>query len=121
MRKSAIFSAHWFSEGSVFREVDVSTGNLKLGIHLGPMKRGKVLSGGSCEAFIRLMKARGKEVLYTGDHIFGDVLKSKKSRGWRTFLIIPELEHELIVWTERHSLFDQIAEIDLKLAERESY
>lgn len=24
------------------------------------------------------MKARGKDVLYIGDHIFGDVLRSKK-------------------------------------------
>ena len=40
-------------------------------------------------------------MLYVGDHIFGDVLKSKKLRGWRTFLIIPELNDELNVWTTK--------------------
>ena len=42
-----------------------------------------------------------RDVLYVGDHIFGDVLKSKKLRGWRTFLIIPELNDELNVWTTK--------------------
>ena len=44
-----------------------------------------------------------RDVLYVGDHIFGDVLKSKKLRGWRTFLIIPELNDELNVWTTKVS------------------
>ena len=38
-------------------------------------------------------------MLYVGDHIFGDVLKSKKLRGWRTFLIVPELNDEFQVDT----------------------
>lgn len=38
-----------------------------------------------------LLNAKGKDVLYVGDHIFGDILKSKKIRGWRTFLVVPEL------------------------------
>ena len=35
------------------------------------------------------------QVLYVGDHIYGDVLRSKKALGWRTMLVIPELETEL--------------------------
>ena len=30
-----------------------------------------------------------------GDHIFGDILMSKKTLGWRTLLVVPELETEL--------------------------
>lgn len=37
----------------------------------------------------------GSEVLYVGDHIYGDVLRSKKDLGWRTMLVVPELETEL--------------------------
>ena len=51
--------------------------------------------------------------MYFGDHIFGDVLKSKKLRGWRTFLIVPELSRELHVWTDKHKLFDQLQVITL--------
>jgi hypothetical protein len=34
-------------------------------------------------------------VLYVGDHIYGDIVKSKKDIGWRTMLVVPELEVEL--------------------------
>uniref|UniRef100_A0A914QP94 Uncharacterized protein n=1 Tax=Panagrolaimus davidi TaxID=227884 RepID=A0A914QP94_9BILA len=85
----------WFMESSLFRQVDTTTGTLKVGMHAGQLKRGNVYAGGSCDALKRLMKFRGKDVLYVGDHIFGDVLRSKKSRGWRTFLVVPELTHEL--------------------------
>lgn len=76
-----LFDCFRFSDGTVFREVDVVTGKLKIGTHIGPLKTGKVFAGGNCESFRRLMRARGKDVLYVGDHIFGDVLRSKKSRG----------------------------------------
>ena len=36
---------------------------------------------GSCEVLSKMIGAKGKDVLYAGDHIFGDVLKSKKLRG----------------------------------------
>ena len=36
---------------------------------------------GSCDVFTKVIGAKGKDVLYAGDHIFGDVLKSKKLRG----------------------------------------
>eukprot|EP00240_Pyramimonas_obovata_P002396 CAMPEP_0118946524 /NCGR_PEP_ID=MMETSP1169-20130426/44352_1 /TAXON_ID=36882 /ORGANISM="Pyramimonas obovata, Strain CCMP722" /LENGTH=512 /DNA_ID=CAMNT_0006892513 /DNA_START=525 /DNA_END=2063 /DNA_ORIENTATION=+ len=39
----------------------------------------------------------GSEVLYAGDHIYGDILRSKKSTGWRTLLLVPELEREINV------------------------
>lgn len=107
----------WFTEGTVFREVNTETGALKIGIHTGPLKRGQVYAGGSCDAFRLLVKARGKDVLYIGDHIFGDVLRSKKARGWRTFLVIPELAQELTVWTERRPLFEHLAYLDSVLAD----
>uniref|UniRef100_A0A915CCE4 Cytosolic purine 5-nucleotidase n=1 Tax=Parascaris univalens TaxID=6257 RepID=A0A915CCE4_PARUN len=115
-----VVNAHkpkWFAEGTVFREVNTETGALKIGIHTGPLKQGEVYSGGSCDAFRRLVKARGKDVLYIGDHIFGDVLRSKKARGWRTFLVVPELTQELTVWTERKPLFKRLNALESLLAD----
>ena len=65
----------------------------------------------------KLIGAKGKDVLYAGDHIFGDVLKSKKLRGWRTYLVVPELSRELHVWTDKHRLFDQLQGLDIQLGE----
>jgi len=38
---------------------------------------------------------KGSEVMYVGDHVYGDILRSKKGIGWRTMLVIEELEHEI--------------------------
>jgi hypothetical protein len=34
-------------------------------------------------------------VLYVGDHIYGDILRSKKESAWRTAMIIQEMEAEV--------------------------
>merc|ERR1712223_258355 len=107
----------FFGEGTVLRQVDVNTGKLKIGRHTGEMREDSVYSGGSCDVLSKLIGAKGKDVLYAGDHIFGDVLKSKKLRGWRTYLVVPELSRELHVWTDKHRLFDQLQGLDIQLGE----
>lgn len=58
-------------------------------------ERGHVYQGGNIEAFERMSQCAGEEILYVGDHIFGDILRSKKDSRWRTSLIVEELEHEI--------------------------
>lgn len=72
---------------------------------------------GSCDVFTQLIGAKGKDVLYVGDHIFGDILKCKKIRGWRTFLVVPELDQELHVWTDKCHLFDEVQKLDVMLGD----
>ena len=78
---------------------------------------------GSVEVFSRMIGAKGKDVLYIGDHIFGDAMKSKKTRGWRTFLVIPELSQELHVWTDKRTLYNKVQDLDARLSEvyRQAY
>ncbi|XP_063906205.1 cytosolic purine 5'-nucleotidase isoform X2 [Zophobas morio] len=107
----------FFGEGTILRQVDTATGALRVGVHTGPFLKEQVYSGGSCDVFTKLIGAKGKDVLYVGDHIFGDILKSKKIRGWRTFLIVPELVRELHVWTDKCQFFDELQMLDIKLGE----
>ncbi|CAM1317234.1 NT5C2 (predicted) [Pycnogonum litorale] len=107
----------FFGEGTILRQVNTVTGALKIGTPVGPLVPGQVYSGGSCEVFTKLVGAKGKDVLYIGDHIYGDILKSKKTVGWRTFLIVPELKRELHVWTAKCDLFHQLQQLDIDLAE----
>ncbi|XP_043268675.1 cytosolic purine 5'-nucleotidase isoform X2 [Venturia canescens] len=107
----------FFGEGTILRQVNTKTGALKLGTHKGPLHTGEVYSGGSCDVFTEMIGAKGKDVLYIGDHIFGDILKSKKIRGWRTFLIVPELVQELHVWTDKCQLFAELQSLDVMLGE----
>ncbi|XP_014261029.1 cytosolic purine 5'-nucleotidase isoform X2 [Cimex lectularius] len=107
----------FFGEGTLMRQVNTETGSLKIGSHTGPLQKEQVYSGGSCDVFTKLIGAKGKDVLYIGDHIFGDILKSKKIRGWRTFLIVPELVQELHVWTDKCQLFTELQALDVMLGE----
>lgn len=81
------------------------------------MKSGVIYSGGSVAIFSKLIGARGKDVLYFGDHIFGDILKSKKIVGWKTCLIVPEIENEIFVWKHKGELFEQLQALNCQLAE----
>jgi HAD superfamily 5'-nucleotidase-like hydrolase len=64
---------------------------------LGASRRGTrfAFSGGSVVALERALGVTGDRVLYFGDHTYGDILRSKRSRGWRTAMIIQELADEL--------------------------
>jgi HAD superfamily 5'-nucleotidase-like hydrolase len=56
----------------------------------------KIYQGGNFKQLHeRLGISSGPEILYVGDHIYGDILRSKKELGWRTMLVINELEAEL--------------------------
>lgn len=105
----------FFQEGTILRLVAQASGKRSIGHHMGALETGNVYSGGSCEVFSNLIGARGKDVLYIGDHIYGDILKSKKTVGWRTYLVIPELANEIYVWKKKKSLFDRLEELDNRL------
>jgi len=64
----------------------------------------KVYQGGNVGHLHRLLSiASSSQILYVGDHIYGDILRSKKVLGWRTMLVIPELEHEVKLLSESKS------------------
>ncbi|XP_068777031.1 cytosolic purine 5'-nucleotidase-like isoform X1 [Struthio camelus] len=107
----------FFAEGTVLRQVNTDTGKLRMGTYTGPLQHCAVYSGGSSDLVCDLLGVKGKDILYVGDHIFGDILKSKKRQGWRTFLVVPELARELQVWTEKSELFEELRSLDLLLAE----
>jgi hypothetical protein len=60
-----------------------------------PLERGKIYEGGNLRDFERAIGVPGDQVLYIGDHIYGDILRSKKESAWRTAMIIQELEQEI--------------------------
>ncbi|XP_029371663.1 5'-nucleotidase, cytosolic II, like 1 [Echeneis naucrates] len=107
----------FFGEGTVLRQVDTDTGKLRVGTYTGDLQHGTVYSGGSSDIVCDLLDVKGKNILYVGDHIFGDILKSKKRQGWKTFLVVPELTKELHVWEEKKSLFEELKCLDSFLAE----
>jgi HAD superfamily 5'-nucleotidase-like hydrolase len=76
------------------------------------LERGRMYEGGSLAELERLAGIGGERVLYVGDHIYGDILRSKKSSLWRTCLIVQELEAE-IAWLERcHAEMEELARLE---------
>ncbi|KAL0438541.1 UNVERIFIED_CONTAM: Cytosolic purine 5'-nucleotidase [Sesamum latifolium] len=63
----------------------------------------QVFQGGNVGHLHKLLSIESSsQVLYVGDHIYGDILRSKKVLGWRTMLVVPELEKEVeLLWTLR--------------------
>lgn len=60
-------------------------GNIKPGIY----------QGGCARKFTEDLQVKGDEVLYIGDHIYGDILRLKKDCNWRTALVVEELSEEI--------------------------
>jgi len=107
----------FFAEGTPLRQIDVKTGMIKIGRSVGPVEEGNVYSGGSSDAVTKLFNAKGKDIMYIGDHIFGDILKSKKENGWRTFLVVPELSQELHIWSDNRDVYDKVRALDDVISE----
>lgn len=59
------------------------------------LERGKMYQGGNLLDFEALSGMGGESVCYVGDHIYGDIVRSKKSSAWRTVMIVQEMESEL--------------------------
>ncbi|XP_075241161.1 cytosolic purine 5'-nucleotidase-like isoform X2 [Convolutriloba macropyga] len=107
----------FFAEGTSLRQVNPANGTLHVGTYVGPMVKGQVYSGGSAEVITALFGAKGRDVLYFGDHIHGDVIRSKKLCGWRTFLIVPEIAQEITIWVEEKQKFDTLDSLNADLTE----
>lgn len=60
----------------------------------GPISPG-IYQGGNAKKFTEHLNLRGDEILYIGDHIYGDILRLKKDCNWRTALVVEELGQEI--------------------------
>jgi 5'-nucleotidase len=78
-----------------------------------PLERGKIYEGGNLQDLEQALGAAGDEVLYVGDHIYGDILRSKKESAWRTAMIIQELEGEVIAHDSCHDDFVRAQQLEV--------
>jgi hypothetical protein len=95
----------FFTERGPFFEVVDEAGLLRPLV--GPLQVGGTYLGGSAAQVEQDLGISGDELLYVGDHMFGDVHVSKRTLSWRTALVLRELEAEVSALeifqsTERH-------------------
>lgn len=73
--------------------------------HIDEIRSERLLRGGHQKALNKFLGGMGENILYVGDHIYGDILQTKKSSTWRTLLVIEELERELMLMHEVKELW----------------
>lgn len=54
-----------------------------------------IYQGGNAKKFTTDLDLAGDDILYIGDHIYGDILRLKKDCNWRTAMVIEELDVEI--------------------------
>ncbi|KAM6178282.1 LOW QUALITY PROTEIN: 5'-nucleotidase domain-containing protein 4 [Rhynchocyon petersi] len=92
----------FFVEGTVLRQVNMAMTSIE---------------AGSSDVVCERLRHWEKDILYIGDHIFGDILKSKKQQGWWTCLVIPELSRELATWAWEKKRLEELQRLDTHLAD----
>jgi HAD superfamily 5'-nucleotidase-like hydrolase len=75
-------------------------------------ERGRIYQGGDLATLERLAGFGGDKVLYVGDHIYGDILRSKKSSLWRTCMVVEELERELGWLESRQAELEELGRLE---------
>lgn len=82
----------FFYDNLRFLQVDPETGlmsNLESQFNPG------IYQGGNAKSLTQFLKIEGDEILYIGDHIYGDIVRLKKDCNWRTALVVEELGDEI--------------------------
>jgi HAD superfamily 5'-nucleotidase-like hydrolase len=109
------------SRNPLFRVIDEEAALLRP--HDGPLQDGAVYFGGNAGIVEERLNLRGDEILYVGDHLFGDVHVSKAMLRWRTALVLRELESEvraldqfLAEQEQLNELMDQKQMLEARLA-----
>src|SRR5215475_13659187 len=90
----------FFNELRPFVQIDPVTGVALTngnGESIKHLARDKVYQAGNVIAFEQLTGIKGEQVLYIGDHIYGDILRLRKQHMWRTAMVLQELEREISV------------------------
>jgi HAD superfamily 5'-nucleotidase-like hydrolase len=101
----------FFNELRPFVQIDPVTGDpIATNGEIRHLSKDRVYQAGNVVAFEQMTNIRGDQVLYIGDHIYGDILRLRKQHMWRTAMVVQELEREISV-SDR--LAAQIEDLDL--------
>lgn len=82
----------FFTDNQRFLKIDPLTG---LMTNMDRKLEPGIYQGGCANIFTADLDVAPDEILYIGDHIYGDILRLKKDCAWRTALVVEELEDEL--------------------------
>lgn len=102
---------HFFFEQHPFVELEITEDGKEVPKTkpVDHLERAKTYSQGNIKDFEHFVGATGEEILYVGDHIYGDIVSSKKETLLRTCLVVEELTSEILLSIEYAREIDQLA------------
>ncbi len=103
----------FFYESARFLKVNSKDGSMTN--YDGPLQPG-IYQGGNAKQFTTNLGLSGDDILYIGDHIYGDILRLKKDCNWRTAMVLEEMEDEI---KRIHKSEPLTAEIDQLMKKKE--
>ena len=106
----------FFTDRLPFLDVDLETGLMRN--HHGPVTQG-VFQGGCAQTLQKDNHLSGEQILYLGDHIYGDILTLKKTCNWRTALVVEEIEGEREALKKTRELSTEINQLMSRKIENE--
>ncbi len=89
---TAASKPRFFTDKMPLLQIDPTSGLMRN--HHGKIEDG-IYQGGNAQNIQKNSGLSGEQILYLGDHIYGDVLQIKKTCNWRTALVIDELIAEI--------------------------
>jgi HAD superfamily 5'-nucleotidase-like hydrolase len=110
----------FFTEEHPFVELDADGAPMAKAPADGPLQRGRIYAGGNLKDFQVRAQAHGDRVLFVGDHIYGDMLRSRKSSNWRTAMVLQELEHEITMYDRLRPELSRLDRLDAELIHLDS-
>lgn len=72
----------------------------------------KIYAYGNIIDFERMMNLNGDDILYVGDHVYSDIVKSKRSAWWRTALVIQEMKAGITLTIEQSNEYQQVYQLE---------
>ncbi len=109
---TAASKPRFFTDKMPLLQIDPASGLMRN--HHGKIEDG-IYQGGNAQTIQKNAGLSGEQILYLGDHIYGDVLQIKKTCNWRTALVIDELMDETNALQKSEALSK---EINLLMAEK---
>ena len=110
----------FFNELRPFVQVDQQTFQTITNGEIKHLSRDKVYQGGNVVAFEQMTGIKGEQVLYIGDHIYGDILRLRKQHMWRTAMVLQELEREISVADRLEAQIEDLELLDRRHRNLES-
>lgn len=107
----------FFYDNLKFLSVNPENGTM---VNLNGMIVPGIYQGGAAKKFTDDLGLKGDEILYIGDHIYGDILRLKKDCNWRTALVVEELGSEIQSQQKAVSTEQQIAAAMISKSQMES-